>query len=85
MWRHYRQKSLNYIFKSTNLLKIDFTFDKYNYLEYNKNENMSILSFKSLCGIFQICMVQSYLPILHYDATLFRSVNRLILKANMIS
>ena len=29
--------------------------------------------------------LQSYLPILHYDATLFRSVNRRILKADMIS
>ena len=25
-----------------NLLKIDFTFEKYKHLEYNKNENMSI-------------------------------------------
>ena len=40
-----------------NHLKIDFTFEKYKHLEYNKNENMSILSFKWLSGIFQICMV----------------------------
>ena len=38
--------SLNYIFKSLNLLKIKFTFEKYKHLEYYKNENMSILSFK---------------------------------------
>ena len=30
-------------------------------------------------------MVKSYLPILHYDATLFLSVNRRILKVVMIS
>ena len=40
-----------------NLLKINFTLEKYNYLEYNKNENMSILSFEWLSGIFQICML----------------------------
>ena len=67
------------------LLKINFTFEKYKHLEYNKNENMSILSFKWLSGVFHTCMVYSYLSILHYDATLFRSVNRRILKADMIS
>ena len=36
----------NYIFKSMNLLQIDFSFEKYKHLELNKNENMSILSFK---------------------------------------
>ena len=38
------------------LLKIDFIFEKYKHFEYNKNENMSILSFKWLSGIFQICI-----------------------------
>ena len=38
--------NLNYIFKSMNLLKINFTFEKYKHFEYNKNENVSILSFK---------------------------------------
>ena len=31
-----------FFFKSTNLLKIDFSFENYKHLEYNKNENMSI-------------------------------------------
>ena len=31
-----------------NLLKIDFTFEKYKHLEYKKNENMSIVSFKCM-------------------------------------
>ena len=46
---------------------------------------MSLSSFKCLSSYFLTCMVKSYLPILHYDATLFRSVNRRILKLAMIS
>ena len=57
MWRHKRQNSFNYISKSMNLITINFTFEKYEHLDYNKNENMSILSFKWLSSIFQICMV----------------------------
>ena len=39
-------KELKLFFKSMDRLKINFTLGKYKLLEYNENENMSILSFK---------------------------------------